>query len=130
MSLCFKLQLVVMADDDEVCVDDVVVLDKQHERLEHVGLSLGEAKALLLELQRQVVIRQLAPRLAPASAAPPESSRTRLVSRIGTATPMSSAAIPARSRASIACAAVARSRNTAGTSAASDSLINVCMNQV
>jgi hypothetical protein len=58
MPVPFKLQLVVMADDHEVCIDDVVVLDKQHEQLEHVGLSLGEAKALLMELQRQVVTRQ------------------------------------------------------------------------
>ena len=43
MPLRFKLQLVVMSDDDEVCVDDVVVLDKQHERL---GLSLAEAKTV------------------------------------------------------------------------------------
>jgi hypothetical protein len=64
MSLWFKVQLVVMADDDEVRVDDVVVLDKQHERLEHIGLRLAEAKTLLLELQRQVVTRQVAAFLA------------------------------------------------------------------
>jgi hypothetical protein len=64
MPLRFKLQLVVMADDQEVCVDDVVVLDKQHDRLEHIGLSLDEAKTLLLELQRQVVTRQIAAFLA------------------------------------------------------------------
>lgn len=64
MSSRFKLQLVVMADDNEVCVDDVVVLDKQHERLEHIGRSLGEAKTVLLELQRQVVTRQIAAFLA------------------------------------------------------------------
>src|SRR5260370_26988046 len=34
MTVRIKLQLVVIADDEEVCVDDVVVLDKQHERLE------------------------------------------------------------------------------------------------
>jgi hypothetical protein len=62
--LRFKVQLVVMDDDQEACVDDVVVLDKQHERLEHIGLSLAEAKALLLELQRQVVTRQIAAFLA------------------------------------------------------------------
>jgi hypothetical protein len=60
MSLRFKLQLVVMADDREVCIDEVLVLDKQHERLEHVGLSLTEAKTLLVELQRRVVTRQIA----------------------------------------------------------------------
>jgi hypothetical protein len=41
MPLRFKLQLVVISDDDkEVCVDRVVVLDKQHDRVEHLGLSL------------------------------------------------------------------------------------------
>jgi hypothetical protein len=55
MPLRVKLQLVVMADNNEVCIDDVVVLDRQHERLEHVGLSLAEAKTLLLKLQRQLV---------------------------------------------------------------------------
>jgi hypothetical protein len=40
MSLRFKLQLVVMADDNELCIDDVVVLDKQHEQPEHIGVSL------------------------------------------------------------------------------------------
>ena len=53
MTLRFKLQLVVMTDDEEMCVDEIVVLDKQHERLEHLGLSLAEAKMLLVELQRQ-----------------------------------------------------------------------------
>ena len=53
MTVRIKLQLVVIADDEEVCVDDVVVLDKQHERLEHLGLSLAEAKTILLELQRR-----------------------------------------------------------------------------
>ena len=76
MSLRFKLQLVVMADDNEVCIDDVVVLDKQHERLEHVGLSLGEAKTLLVELQRQVVTRQIAAFLT-TRAACPSCGRTR-----------------------------------------------------
>ena len=46
MTVRIKLQLVVIADDEEVCVDDVVVLD---ERLEHLGPSLAEAKIILLE---------------------------------------------------------------------------------
>ena len=51
MALRFKLQLVVVADDDQpVCVDDLVVLDKDHERLEQLGLTLAEAKALLLDV--------------------------------------------------------------------------------
>jgi hypothetical protein len=60
MAVRFKLQLVVMADDTEVCIDDVVVLDKQHEQVEHIGLSIDEAKTLLGELQRQIVSRQIA----------------------------------------------------------------------
>jgi len=48
MPLRFKLQLVVMADDNQECIEDVVVLDKRHERLEHIGLSLAEAKTLVV----------------------------------------------------------------------------------
>jgi hypothetical protein len=70
MPLRFKLQLVMIADDDDECVEDVVVLDKQHERLEHIGLSLAEAKTLLLELQRQVVSRQIAAFLTSRAACP------------------------------------------------------------
>jgi hypothetical protein len=62
MALRFKLQLVVVADDDQqVSVDDLVVLTKEHERL---GLTLAEAKALLLEVQRRVLGRQIAAFLA------------------------------------------------------------------
>ncbi len=55
MVLRFKFKLVVVADDEHVSVDDIVVLNKDHERLEHVGLTLAEAKALLLDVQRQVL---------------------------------------------------------------------------
>ena len=55
LALRFRLQLVAVADDDEqVFIDDIAVLDKDYERLEPLGLSLAEAKALLLELQRLV----------------------------------------------------------------------------
>ena len=65
MALQFKLQLVVVADrDEQVSVDELVVLTKEYERLEHLGLTLAEAKALLLELQRQVLSRQVAAFLA------------------------------------------------------------------
>jgi hypothetical protein len=71
MALRFKLQLVAVADDDEqVFIDDIAVLDKDYERLEHLGLSLAEAKALLLELQRQVLSRQIAAFLAARVACP------------------------------------------------------------
>lgn len=65
MALRFKLQLVGVTDNDEqVFVDELVVLNKDSERLEHLGLTLAEAKALLLELQRQVLSRQVAAFLA------------------------------------------------------------------
>jgi hypothetical protein len=65
MALRFKLQLVVITDDDQqVPVDELVVLGKDHERLEQVGLTLAEAKALLLEVQRRIVTRQVAVFLA------------------------------------------------------------------
>jgi hypothetical protein len=77
MALRFKLQLVVVAEDDQqVSVDELVVLDKEHDRPEHLGLTLAEAKTLLLELQRQVLSRQVAAFLA--SRAPcPACGRSR-----------------------------------------------------
>ena len=48
MTLRFKLQLVVVTDDHEqVSVDELIVLDKDHERPEQLGLTLAEAKALV-----------------------------------------------------------------------------------
>src|SRR4051794_14574307 len=45
MALQFKLQLVVVTDDGEqVSVDDLVALNKDHERLEQLGLTLAEAQ--------------------------------------------------------------------------------------
>lgn len=65
MALPFKLQLVVAADSHEqVSVDELIVLTKDHEQLEHMGLNLAEAKALVLEVQRHVVSRQIAAFLA------------------------------------------------------------------
>ena len=47
MALRFRLQLVVVADDDQqVSVDDLVVLTKEHDRLEQVGLTLGDRSIL------------------------------------------------------------------------------------
>jgi hypothetical protein len=64
MALRFKLQLVLVADDEQVSVDDLVVLDEGYERLEHLGLTLAEAKTLLLERQRQILTRQIGAFLA------------------------------------------------------------------
>ena len=50
----FILQLVIHADDDhETTVENVMVLEKQAERIEHLGLILAEAKQLLTQLQQQ-----------------------------------------------------------------------------
>jgi hypothetical protein len=43
MALRFKLQFVVVADaDEQVSVDEIVLLHKDHQRLEHVGLTSGQ----------------------------------------------------------------------------------------
>ena len=43
-----KLQLVMCNDEgDEETVTDVITLTKHHQRIEHLGLSLAEAKQLL-----------------------------------------------------------------------------------
>jgi hypothetical protein len=47
-----KVQLVVCADDrHEEQVQEVATLDKDCHRLEHLGLTLAEAKQLLATLQ-------------------------------------------------------------------------------
>jgi hypothetical protein len=47
-----------------VSIDDLVVLDEDHDRPERLGLRLAEAKALLLAVQRQVLNYQVAAFLA------------------------------------------------------------------
>jgi hypothetical protein len=77
MTVRFKPELVVVADDDEpVSVDELVLLTREHERVEHLGLSLAEAKMLLLEVQRQLLTRQTAAFLA-ARVACPSCGRAR-----------------------------------------------------
>jgi hypothetical protein len=59
------VQLVVCDDDDhKETLTDVVVLEKACQRIEQVGLTLAEAKALLSALQQQIVERQAATFLA------------------------------------------------------------------
>jgi hypothetical protein len=56
-----KLQLVICDDDgQEATVTDVVILQKDHRRIEHLGLTLAEAKQLLATLQQHVVAQQAA----------------------------------------------------------------------
>jgi hypothetical protein len=49
-----KVQLIVCADDGrEAQVQEVATLDKDCQRLEHLGVTLAEAKELLATLQSQ-----------------------------------------------------------------------------
>jgi hypothetical protein len=54
-----KVRLVVCAEDGrEEEVHEIAVVEKPHERIEHLGLTLAEAKAILKMLQQQLVERQ------------------------------------------------------------------------
>jgi hypothetical protein len=55
----FKVQLVVCAEDgQEDTVREMTVLDKACQRIEHLGLTLAEAKQLLTTLQHHLVEQQ------------------------------------------------------------------------
>src|SRR5689334_21422778 len=55
-----KLQLVLCSDDGhEETVTDLVTLQKDSTRLEHLGLSLKEAKQLLTAIQQRMLQRQV-----------------------------------------------------------------------
>jgi hypothetical protein len=55
-----KLQLVMCSDEGhEETVTDVITLDKNHRRIEHLGLTLAEAKELLRTLQRHLLQHQV-----------------------------------------------------------------------
>ena len=54
-----KVQLVVCAEDGrEEQAQDVAVVEKSHQQIEHLGLTLAEAKSILKTLQQQLVERQ------------------------------------------------------------------------
>src|SRR5215471_5721893 len=54
------LQLVISHDDShEETVTDVITLHKNHQRIEHLGLSLAESKQLLGTLQRHLLQQQV-----------------------------------------------------------------------
>ena len=56
-----KLQLVVCRDEgQEETVTEVMTLNKNHQRLEHLGLTLAEATQLLSPLQRHRLPHQVA----------------------------------------------------------------------
>jgi hypothetical protein len=57
--MCVKLQLVLCDDGQEETVTDIVTLKKDHRRLEHLGLTLQEAKQLLNTIQKRLLQRQV-----------------------------------------------------------------------
>ena len=55
-----KLQLVMCNDQgDEETVTDVLTLNKHHQRIEHLGLTLAESKHLLSTLQQHLLHQQV-----------------------------------------------------------------------
>src|SRR5215470_7532783 len=55
-----KLQLVMCSDEDhEKTVTDVITLNKNHQRIEHLGLTLAECKQLLSTLQQHLLHQQV-----------------------------------------------------------------------
>ena len=61
----FTVQLVAWTDTGHVeTVQEVAVLEKESERVEHLGLTLAEAKQLLKRLQHHLVERQTTAYLA------------------------------------------------------------------
>jgi hypothetical protein len=55
-----EIKLRVAAADGTICEEEVLSLDKPHDRLEAIGLSLDEAKDLLGRLQEHIVTEQAA----------------------------------------------------------------------
>jgi hypothetical protein len=55
-----KLQLVICHDDShEETVTDVITLNKNNKRIEHLGLTLAESKRLLSTLQQRLLQQQV-----------------------------------------------------------------------
>src|SRR5678816_34801 len=55
-----KLQLVICNDKgDEETVTDLITLNKNHQRIEHLGLTLAESKHLLSTLQQHLLQQQV-----------------------------------------------------------------------
>src|SRR5207248_10864098 len=70
MPVHLKIQLVSVAEDGSESIEDLLVLTKEHERLEQLGLTLGEGKQLLREVQRRIVQQQATAFLATQTACP------------------------------------------------------------
>jgi hypothetical protein len=55
-----KLQLVMCNDQgEEETITDIITLNKHHQRIEHLGLTLAESKHLLSTLQRHLLPQQI-----------------------------------------------------------------------
>ncbi|MGE0681280.1 MAG: ISKra4 family transposase [Candidatus Binatia bacterium] len=55
----FKIQLHVVTEDGKTQqTEEIAVFDKSHEQLAELGLTIGEAKTLLAQLQHQIVAQQ------------------------------------------------------------------------
>ena len=55
-----KLQLVMCSDDgQEAIITDIVTLKKDAQRIEHLGLTLKEAKQLLNTIQKRLLHHQV-----------------------------------------------------------------------
>jgi hypothetical protein len=70
MAVQLKVQLVSVAEDGSESAEELLVLTKEHGRLEQVGLTLAEGKRLLREVQRRVVEQQAMAFLATHTACP------------------------------------------------------------
>jgi hypothetical protein len=74
-----KLQLVMCSEDgQEETITDIVTLKKDWKRIEHLGLTLKEAKQLLKSIQQRLLQRQIEAFLA-ASAPYPDCGTPRKV---------------------------------------------------
>jgi hypothetical protein len=58
MPVQLKVQLVSVAEDSSESAEDLLVLTKEHEQLEQLGLTLAEGKQLLREEVQRRVMRQ------------------------------------------------------------------------
>ena len=70
MPVQVSAQLASVAEDGSECTEELLVLARQHERLEQLGLSLAKRKQLLREAQRRVVQQQARAFLATHRACP------------------------------------------------------------
>src|ERR687892_1411674 len=59
----FKVQLITQSESGEE-IQEIACLNREIERLEDLGITLAEAKALLTTLQKKVVEQQIATYLA------------------------------------------------------------------